>query len=780
MLSASSRYDDRRAPRSRRRLGVLAAGTLGLCGLGLGMTSPAQASTICWKSTAPASGGLWSSAANWNGGVVPGAGDTAVLNGAGGACSLPSDVTVSGSPATVGLIQTAGSTVIVDGTTLTLTGVATISEILGSVNAKNGGHLVIATGASILTGSSSTLDATSSITVSGTLTAYTGGYNVTGGTMTVGPTGTLAWGQGNTGILATTFVNDGHIDVQTGGFGGGTMFITPSPGSGPSSGAIAVASTARIVVSPQQGQTVMLNGALSGAGAFAVQVASGGSSSGPAVVRLGGSAACAIANLDIFSPAALDLQRDCAVTQQLKMSGSGVGGRFGPATLTAASALLLGGQITGGGLTAVTGATTVSGGYTDPAIHGGATLRTDGATSWHGGVVQLGAPGEAGTWQNTGALTIDNASAGFGNPPLALSHGGGTGVLRNAAGATITRSAPVGAFSATARIENAGTVDITAGDMGSPAPAPTGAFVQSAGQTHVASGARLNMHVRLDGGYLRGTGTIADVDNAGGTVAPGNSPGTLNIAGPFSQGPAGALEEQIAATADSAFDRLIVGGAATLGGTLQIVTDAAFTPVLSGTFRILQAASSTGGFATLTGTSVGALTYVATYQADGATLCFAGASEGPCAGTSAPPPTTTPPPTATDTGGTPPATPAPSTPAPVASPGLHPASTAQAVPVDKIASLPTARTCASRRSFTIRLRVPRGVTAAQARVLVNGRPVKVIKSTRLKAPVNLVGLPKGRFSVTIELQTADGQILRGTRRYRTCTKKAAGKHHVQA
>jgi hypothetical protein len=42
---------------------------------------------------------------------------------------------------------------------------------------------------------------------------------------------------------------------------------------------------------------------------------------------------------------------------------------------------------------------------------------------------------------------------------------------------------------------------------------------------------------------------------------------------------------------------------------------------------------------------------------------------------------------------------------------------------------------------------------------------------RIRAQVNLVGLPVGRFSVQIEATLSDGRKMTGIRRYFTCTKK---------
>ena len=92
----------------------------------------------------------------------------------------------------------------------------------------------------------------------------------------------------------------------------------------------------------------------------------------------------------------------------------------------------------------------------------------------------------------------------------------------------------------------------------------------------------------------------------------------------------------------------------------------------------------------------------------------------------------------------------------------------------EVIRLPSARRCASRRRFRIRLRRPRGVVLVSARIEVNGKRVAVLKGARLRSTVDLRGLPKGRFVVRIAVRTATGQILTGARRYRTCVRKQRG------
>jgi hypothetical protein len=90
----------------------------------------------------------------------------------------------------------------------------------------------------------------------------------------------------------------------------------------------------------------------------------------------------------------------------------------------------------------------------------------------------------------------------------------------------------------------------------------------------VPAGTKLNpgAPVKLIAGTLRGGGTIAgSVENTGGVVSPGASPGTLTLTGSFVQGPGGRLDIEVAGTGVGQFDSLAVGGVATLGGTLALI-----------------------------------------------------------------------------------------------------------------------------------------------------------------------------------------------------------------
>jgi hypothetical protein len=95
--------------------------------------------------------------------------------------------------------------------------------------------------------------------------------------------------------------------------------------------------------------------------------------------------------------------------------------------------------------------------------------------------------------------------------------------------------------------------------------------------------------------------------------------------------------------------------------------------------------------------------------------------------------------------------------------------------IDQIATLPPAsgkgkgkKKCMSRRSFTIRLKEPRGDALLSAVVFLNGKQIRARKGKRLTVPINLKGLPKGRYTVKIVAKTVLGRTITGKRKYRTC------------
>jgi Ca2+-binding RTX toxin-like protein len=150
---------------------------------------------------------------------------------------------------------------------------------------------------------------------------------------------------------------------------------------------------------------------------------------------------------------------------------------------------------------------------------------------------------------------------------------------------------------ASSGVTNNGTVLVDGGSYGQ---SVVTTYTQSAGTTTLLNGASFGATVTLNGGTFAGSGTVTapSFNNVSGTVSPGNSPGILNIPGNYVQGAAGVLNIEVGGTnaATPDFDQLIVGGTATLAGTLSVSLINGFLPDASESFRFLTFASSSGSF----------------------------------------------------------------------------------------------------------------------------------------------------------------------------------------
>src|SRR6185295_1010559 len=154
-----------------------------------------------------------------------------------------------------------------------------------------------------------------------------------------------------------------------------------------------------------------------------------------------------------------------------------------------------------------------------------------------------------------------------------------------------------GTFNASSGTVNvAGTMQTTSGSVSASTLNLSGLFDASGGTVTVGT---LNVQ---SGGRLNGTGTIiGNVNNSGGIVSPGASPGILTITGNYTQGPSGALNMEIGGlVAGTDYDQLRVSGTASLGGTLNTSLIGSFVPAAASTFTLVQAAGGVSGtFATV-------------------------------------------------------------------------------------------------------------------------------------------------------------------------------------
>ena len=214
---------------------------------------------------------------------------------------------------------------------------------------------------------------------------------------------------------------------------------------------------------------------------------------------------------------------------------------------------------------------------------------------------------------NAGRITLDGAQAaltatGASASALAgLTHnaGGGRLTLKNGAGLST-----FGAF------RNAGRLTVEPGSAFT-----SSGYTQHRGATVVdAATSTLNVGttagMTIVSGSLRGTGVVqGNVANAGGTVMPGNAagPGQLSVQGNYSQGAGGTLALDVAGTTSA--DKLAVSGAATVGGRFSIATSPSYVPAIGDLFTFMTYGSSTGTFASFTGTGLsGGLAYSLQFQ----------------------------------------------------------------------------------------------------------------------------------------------------------------------
>ena len=102
------------------------------------------------------------------------------------------------------------------------------------------------------------------------------------------------------------------------------------------------------------------------------------------------------------------------------------------------------------------------------------------------------------------------------------------------------------------------------------------------------------------GGTLTVDEFIGDLDNKGGTLSPGNSPGTTHITGNYSQTHDSVYAVEIGGSGTGEFDVLDVEGTATLSGFLDVslidLGSGEFLPSLGDSFDILLAQMISGRF----------------------------------------------------------------------------------------------------------------------------------------------------------------------------------------
>jgi hypothetical protein len=270
----------------------------------------------------------------------------------------------------------------------------------------------------------------------------------------------------------------------------------------------------------------------------------------------------------------------------------------GAGTLTVTNSLSFSGGVQSG-----TGKTVIAAGATGTMTSAspkflGRILENNGTLTYSGSGFQFGISGGPGVLTNlaTGVLNLS------GDGDIAVLQAGANAI--NNSGTLNRTGAGSSSVASGISFTTTGSVNVTAGTFD-----VAGVYLQTAGTTTLSSGATLAAAggVSIDGGLLTGVGTISGNLTNKAQVSPGGvgTAGTLNVTGSFTQTAAGVLNMELGGVGAGTFDKLTVGGLASLNGTLNVLLINGFNPTNGNVFQILTFGSRTGNFATMSGLNLG-------------------------------------------------------------------------------------------------------------------------------------------------------------------------------
>ena len=257
--------------------------------------------------------------------------------------------------------------------------------------------------------------------------------------------------------------------------------------------------------------------------------------------------------------------------------------------------------------------TTVTGGLTNNGTWqlnstGSATQATFNGSTTLGGTGEIVMSDNVNNRIRTGGTLTQAAGHTIRGAGALLNNTGGTIIADLLTALTIDPSGATGMINeGTLRATNSGGINIVSGAFENRALVEiestssltrTGNYLQTSGTTMVDGVlAPTGTSVNLQGGVLGGTGTVTtSVNNTGGQVAPGNSPGRLDITGDYSQSDLGSIAIELGGyAAETDFDLLAVSGDATdLAGNVDVTLINGFLPTVGDMFTFLVAAQVSG------------------------------------------------------------------------------------------------------------------------------------------------------------------------------------------
>jgi len=605
---------------------------------------------VCWDGGGGSTNRFWSTAANWSLDTLPGISDSVYLNMPGGATVLLNDTrTIAALFSDIG-----NNLAIINGGSLTVTGAATASDLQGELTIAGGNLTLDGLGSTLNVfqfGRSSPGIPPGTLGGSGTVTV-TGGSSLSGGTLSgVGAfitdsattvSGSIAvqkpWTNAATRTLSqtgsaqvfvglsNTITNAGIWNLDgtaatpiTSNFGPGTftnavggtlnkntaseVTLNPSAGfnnngtlnvvgggltipiGGTDSGTYNVASGTTLNLSGGT-RSVTASGNIAGAGSLNIS---------GAIVNYAGTVFGLGTNINI-NGGTFNINSDQTLANPFTLSSGTLGGS-GNVTVTGGSSLS-GGTLSGVGAFITDSATTVSGSIAVQKPWTNAATRTLSQT----GSAQVFV-GLSNTITNAGIWNLDGTAA----TPITSNFGPGT--FTNAVGGTLNKNtASEVTLNPSAGFNNNGTLNVNSGGL------LVGSGFAQAGTIAVAAGAsfeKFGGFTNAPGGVIEGAGIVSvgfgnTLTNAG-TISPGTpslSPGipgtvgTLTINGDLALTSTSQLFIDLEG-GEGAFDKLVVNGNASLGGTLTASLAPGYTPPVGSTFDIVTATSFSGGSTSL-------------------------------------------------------------------------------------------------------------------------------------------------------------------------------------
>lgn len=242
------------------------------------------------------------------------------------------------------------------------------------------------------------------------------------------------------------------------------------------------------------------------------------------------------------------------------------------------------------------------GGTQQKVLATGAQLLLEGSTQWQGGNLVLSTTGMP---PLTRLFIAPGADFQVQFRPATINFGNGDPLFENAGTFTATANAAAGALTFTLgtgdSLINRGTTRLAGAVTVQRRWRQTAGVFELQDAQLTVPGTPLRP-LTLDGGRLTGTGTITgDVLNTAGVLAPGSSsgPGTLEIAGRYTEAAGARLAFRIGGAATGAYDELLLSdpfGTAALAGTLAVQRLGSYQFAPSDSVPILIANARTGAF----------------------------------------------------------------------------------------------------------------------------------------------------------------------------------------